>query len=176
MKISLNGILVVEGKEDAAYLSNYIQTEIVVMNGFELNKSTILYLKEKHVIALLDPDEAGKQIRQTLNKELTNVSNVEIDIKRCTRGIKNGIAECEIDEILNQLKPYMIENKENISNIKQSDLYALGLITNKEKRAYVCQKLNLGICNGKTLLKRLTLNNVGLKQLCEIIEEYNNGN
>ena len=67
MKISLNGVLVVEGKEDASYLSNYIASEIVVVNGFELDKTTISYLKDRHVLALLDPDEAGKQIREKLN-------------------------------------------------------------------------------------------------------------
>lgn len=176
MKISLNGILVVEGKEDASYLSNYIESEIVFVNGFELSESIISYLKDKHVIALLDPDEAGKQIRKAISERLNDVSNVEIDIKKCTRGIKNGVAECEIDEILKQLKPYIIENKSCVPDIKQSDLYNLGLTTDKDKRAYVCRKLNLGKCNGKTLLKRLILNNIGLEHLYEIIEEYNNGN
>ena len=47
MKLYLKGILVVEGKEDASYLSNYIASEIVVVNGFEITKSTISYLKDK---------------------------------------------------------------------------------------------------------------------------------
>ena len=47
MKIFLDGILVVEGKEDASYLSNYIDSEIVVVNGFELDERTINYLKDK---------------------------------------------------------------------------------------------------------------------------------
>ena len=41
MKEYLKGVLVVEGKEDAAYLSNYISSEIVVVNGFEMNATTI---------------------------------------------------------------------------------------------------------------------------------------
>ena len=52
MKISLNRVLVVEGKEDASYLSNYIDSEIVVVNGFELKNTTISYLKDKPVILL----------------------------------------------------------------------------------------------------------------------------
>jgi len=36
MKKSLNGILVVEGKEDASYLSNYIDSEIVTVQGYEV--------------------------------------------------------------------------------------------------------------------------------------------
>ena len=172
MKIYLNGVLVVEGKEDASYLSNYIASEIVVVNGFELDKTTILYLKNKHVLALLDPDDAGKQIRERLNKELKDIVNIEINIDKCNRGTKKGVAECEIDEILAVLKPYVQEKQGDTSTIKQSDLYKLGLINNKEKRAYVCEKLNLGKCNGKTLCKRLILNNISYEKLCEIIETW----
>ena len=67
MKMHLNGVLVVEGKEDASYLSNYISSEIVVVNGYELDAKTIAYLQGKKVIALLDPDDAGKTIRNKLN-------------------------------------------------------------------------------------------------------------
>lgn len=176
MKIYLNGILVMEGKEDASYLSNYIASEIVVVNGFELDTNTISYLKDKHVIALLDPDEAGKRIRQALNQKLNNVSNVEIDINKCTRGSKTGVAECEINEILDKLSPYFSKKSTNEIDIKQSDLYTLGLLNDKEKRQYVCERLSLGKCNGKTLLKRLVLNNINLNQLCAIIEEYKDGN
>ena len=100
MRLFLDGVLVVEGKEDASYLSNYIESEIVVVNGFELDPTTISYLNNKRVIALLDPDDSGKQIRKSLNKVLSNIVNVEIDINKCIRGSKNGVAECEINEIL----------------------------------------------------------------------------
>ena len=176
MKIYLNGILVVEGKEDSSYLSNYIESEIVVVNGFELSSDTISYLKDKHVIALLDPDESGEKIRAILNQKISNISNVCVSIDKCTRGIKNGVAECQIDEILSQLKKFAIDNPNLSSDIKQSDLYNLGLYFDKDLRLFVCKKLNLGICNGKLLLKRLNLNAISLAKLCEIIEEYKNGN
>ena len=172
MKLELNGILVVEGKEDASYLSNYISSEIVIVNGFEISKATISYLKNKRVILLLDPDEAGLKIREKLNKELPNSINVEIDISKCDRGIKNGIAECQINEVLGKLKPYVIEKTtKNSSDIKMSDLYELGLINNKDLRRTVCEKLNLGNCNGKQLYKRLTINNISLSKLCEIMNK-----
>ena len=176
MKLFLDGILVVEGKEDASYLSNYIETEIVVVNGFELDPTTISYLNNKRIIALLDPDDSGKQIRKSLNKVLSNIVNVEIDINKCIRGSKNGVAECEINEILHVLNQYAIEKREFKEQIKQSDLYELGLIGDKEKREFVCQKLNLGKCNSKQLYKRLMLNNITYENLCEKIKEYRHGN
>ena len=172
MKIYLDGTLVVEGKEDASYLSNYIASEIVVVNGYELSKATISYLKNKKVILLLDPDEAGLKIREKLNKELPNSINVEIDISKCIRGNKNGVAECQIEEIMQQLKPYVIENHGGKSSeISMSDLYELGLINNKDLRNKICQELNLGKCNVKQLFKRLINNNISLGQIREIINK-----
>ena len=170
MKIYLDGILVVEGKEDASYLSNYIASEIVTTNGFEIPKETITYLKDKKVIVLTDPDEAGKRIREKLNEILPNSINVEVDIKKCVRNTKNGVAECDIEEVLTKLKPYSINQKDNESDISLTDLYNLGLMNNKDLRERVCEILKLGKCNAKTLYKRLLNNNIKLEQLCEIIK------
>ena len=170
MKIYLDKTLVVEGKEDASYLSNYIASEIVVVNGFESSKETISYLKTKEVILFLDPDESGKKIRERLNKELPNSVNVEIDINKCTRGTKTGVAECEIDEILNKLHKYVIKEDNKESDIKLSDLYNLGLMNDKELRETISLKLKLGKCNAKAFYKRLVNNNISLKQLEEVVK------
>ena len=170
MKIYLDGILVVEGKEDASYLSNYIDSEIVVTNGYEISDATITYLKGKRIIVLTDPDEAGKRIREMLNALLPSAINVEVDIKKCNRRIKKGIAECDINEILTKLKPYESSKKDSESDIKLDDLYRLGLMDDKDLRKDVCKKLNLGECNFKTFYKRLLINNVKLDKLCEIIK------
>lgn len=166
----LDGVLVVEGKEDASYLSNYISSEIVVLNGYDIQESTINYLKNKKVIILTDPDDAGLAIRNKLNTLLPNAVNVEININKCNRGTKTGVAECEIDEILTKLKSYAaIENKTS-SDIQLSDLYNLGLMSDKDLRNNICRKLNLGKCNAKALFKRLQSNNVKLEQLYEIMK------
>ena len=172
----LSRTLVVEGKEDASYLSNYISSEIVVVNGFELSKETISYLKNKKVILLLDPDNSGKEIRSKLNNILNDVVNIEVDINKCTRGPKSGIAECQIDEILTKLKKYSINEAQTTSSITIPLLYDLGLMNDKELRKAVCEKLNLGTCNSKQLYKRLCINNINYEQLCEIIKELKNGN
>ena len=173
MKLFLKGILVVEGKEDASYLSNYIDSEIVILNGYEMDERTINYLENKTVIALLDPDEAGHTIRKELNKRILNVINVEVDIKKCTKGKKTGIAECEINEIINALKPYAIDKVLNESDIKQSDLFNLNLLSNKNLRNYVCDKLGLGKCNGKKMYQRLVSSHIQLNELKKIVSEYN---
>ena len=170
MKIYLDGVLVVEGKEDVSYLSNYIASEIVPTNGFDVTSSLTTYLKDKKAIILTDPDEAGQKIREKLNKLLPNAVNVEIDAKYCIRGSKNGVAECDINEILTKLKRFSTTKDNNKTTIKSSDLYNLGLINNKDLRNKVCDTLNFGRCNAKTFYKRLLNNNVSLDQLYEIIK------
>ena len=176
MKQYLKYILVVEGKEDASYLSNYIGSEIVAVNGYELNSSLISYLKNKEVIIMTDPDEAGKQIRNKLNEVLNKVHNVEIDIKQCIRGKKNGVAECQIDEILCKLSLFFENNHEKHTEITSFDLFDLKISENSELRAYVSEKLNLGTCNNKQLLKRMNSTSVKLEVLKELVDQYNNGN
>ena len=176
MKISLSRILVVEGKEDASYLSNYIDSEIVVVNGYELSEATISYLKDKPVILLMDPDKAGEEIRNKLNSMLKDAVNVSIDIKKCNRGTKNGVAECEIDEVLGKLSEFCKDFTVKQTDFSIADLYKLGLSSDKNMRKFVCEKLNLGNCNFKTMQKRLISNNIKYKQVYEIIEEYKNGN
>lgn len=65
-----NGIIVVEGKTDVAFLSSFIMSEYVITNGYELPKSEIAYLeaasKIKQVLVITDPDEPGKQFEQDL--------------------------------------------------------------------------------------------------------------
>ena len=176
MKISLSRILVVEGKEDASYLSNYIDSEIVAVNGYELSEATISYLKDKPVILLMDPDKAGEEIRNKLNSVLKDAVNVSIDIEKCNRGTKNGVAECEINEVLGKLSEFCKDFAEKQTDFSTADLYELGLSSDKNMRKFVCEKLNLGNCNFKTMQKRLISNNVKHQQVCEIIEEYKNGN
>ena len=176
MKKYLKYILVVEGKEDAAYLSNYIASEIVILNGYELADSLINYLKDRTIILLTDPDEAGIIIRNKLNTILPKVINVEIDINKCNRGSKKGVAECEINEILTKLKLYYIDEKTIETSLKYVDLYELGISQDKELRLFVCRELNLGDCNNKQLFKRLVNNKIDLDTLRKTVNKYKNGN
>ena len=176
MKMHLNRTLVVEGKEDASYLSNYIDSEIVIVNGFELDNKTISYLKDKPVILLLDPDKSGIEIRQKLHTLLNNFLDVEIDINKCKKGKKTGVAECEIDELLSKLRPFDAKKVAAEQDISSSILFELGLANNKDLREYVCLKLNLGKCNFKTFLKRININKINVDTIREIIKGYRNGN
>ena len=165
-----NSVLVVEGTNDVSYLSSFIKGEIVSLNGLEVKKDTIKYLKElernKKIIILCDPDEAGERISNCLKEKLQNYVVIKIDKKYCTRGVKNGVAECEKSEIIAKLKPFLSDNcTENKQIINLSDIEKLKAkysITNED----ICDYYNLGNVNTKTMIRRL----IALGLSVEILE------
>ena len=83
MTKSVNGFLVVEGQADKAFLSSFLDCEILVLGGFNIPHGTIKYAKELSkkckMLLLCDPDKAGETIRQNINKIFDNVINLHLD-------------------------------------------------------------------------------------------------
>lgn len=162
MKKILDAILVVEGKSDVSYLSNYIDCEYVITNGSEVSKDTINYLKtaskNKRIIVLTDPDYPGKRIRSLLDENIDNLEHAFISKDKAIKHGKVGVAECDIDEIMNALSKCFVNKKIEEEAISINDLYELkllGSINSKELREKLSSKLGLGFNNAKSLYKRL---------------------
>ncbi len=167
-------IIVVEGKGDEAFLSSYIDAIYVKTNGYSINKNDLEFISkycgEKAPIILTDSDAAGMQIRETINESIKNAINLVVDINKCNKNNKHGIAECDINEIINILKEYFT-NEKPLENIKTSHLNKLGVI-DKESRDYLCNKMSLGTCNNKTLVKRLNYINADVETVKKIMDNY----
>lgn len=182
MKYIINDLIIIEGKEDESYLSSFIDGNFITTRGYTIPKEEIDYIKEvrkqHNVICLTDPDEAGNAIFEKINGLLQNISRICVDIRKCTRGVKSGIAECEKEEIIEKLKPYITQTKFiSSSDIKEIDLYNLGITggsNSKKIREFVCLKLHLGLCNSKTILKRIHYLNITFKTLEETVIKYGN--
>lgn len=178
----LPGILVVEGKDDQAMISSFLKSEILVTNGYELDKCNLQYLKQRSinnpVFILTDSDSAGEKIRNLIHKNISNYVDIFVDVDKCNKNGKHGVAECKIDEIMLKLQPYLSESQDFLSVLSIEDLYQLCLIGNNSLpiRKYVCEKYNLGICNGKKLLSRLNYLSISFEDLSKTVEEYLNGN
>lgn len=167
MKTKINGILVVEGKSDVAFLSEFIDAEFVITNGSEISEKTVEYLKKnsenRDIFVLTDPDSPGKRIRDVLDNSIPNLKHCFVSKDKSIKHNKVGVAESTKDEVLNALKNYIVSSKGPIGNIQMSELVKIGLVGSQEsdkKRKKVCEKFHLGFCNAKTFLKRL--NNCGL--------------
>ena len=172
MKKIINGIIVVEGKTDVAFLSQFIDAEFVITNGSEIPNETIDYLKkssEKHdIFVLTDPDSPGKRIRDVLDLNIKNLKHCFVSKECSIKKNKVGVAESTKEEVLKALEHYVEIKKDNVGEIKHSDLLKLGLEGNENSeniRKRVCEIYHLGFCNAKTFLKRVNYSKLSIEDL-----------
>lgn len=178
MKKIINGIVVVEGKSDVAFLSTFIDAEFVTTNGSEISQDTINYLKEasksKKIYVLTDPDSPGKRIRDVLDENINNLNHCFISKENSIKHGKVGVAESNKEEVIKALEHGITTTKIDNPSITNYEIYNLGLIGTDDsfnKRKMICDKLHIGFCNGKTFLKRLNYMNVTAEDIKNIYEK-----
>ena len=174
MKYYLDGVLVVEGSSDEAFLSSFLDTIYVKTNGYDVPPEEIDFLKHvnKPIYVFSDPDNAGKTIRDRIHNFIGKCIDVEVDIEQCNKHGKSGIAECNKDEILRVLRPFFTEIDKNIIKYNLNTLIALGVDSLSKRQAF-CESLHLGKCNNKTIIKRLNYLNVNFDQIKRTAELIN---
>ena len=166
MKPYIDGIIVVEGTNDAALITSLIDAEVVTLNGCELKNIKYLKLASKNnqIYLLTDPDQEGKRIRQKVLNEIPSCINIEIDINKCTKDIKNGVAECENNEVLHVISKYCTNKPQEIKNDKN-------IIFTSLEREKICLKLGIENVNNKQLNKRLKRLKINEEQIQRMLEE-----
>ncbi len=169
-----DGIIVVEGTGDASYLSSFISAEYVVLNGYDMPSDIIDYLshiKNRKIIVLTDPDDAGISIEKRLQKTGIKYAYRKVDISKCDKHGKHGVAECKKDEIMRVLDSDLIDENPFKNSISQAEFNFLGLMNSQDKRNEISNIFHLGICNSKTLFRRMNYNGIPFKI---IKEKYGN--
>ena len=172
----IDGVIVVEGKSDVAFLSNFIDSEFVITNGSEVSGDTIEYLKKasesKPIYVLTDPDYPGERIRKVLDENIPNLKHCFVKKENSIKNGKVGVAESTKEETESALKNVVTTNKESHGTLTSVDLLQLGLIGEENsqiKRDKVCEQLHLGHCTAKTFLNRLNYCNVSIDELKKIL-------
>lgn len=173
MKYYFDGVIVVEGKDDEAFLSSFINSIYVRTSGYVIPDEEIDFLnhlENKRIIVLTDSDAAGETIRDRLNKSLINPINIRLDLDQCNKNNKHGVAESNKEEVLKKMHTCLKNDVTDSQNVTLADLISIG-ITDKEDKLYICKKLHLGLCNTKTLIKRINFKNITLEQIQKEMEE-----
>ena len=172
MKKIVNGIIVVEGVTDVAFLSQFIDAEFVTTNGSEIPQQTIEYLKnsreKRDIFVLTDPDSPGKKIRDTLDQFIPNLKHCFISKDCSIKKNKVGVAESTKEEVLKALESYVQTDKNVVGGITHADLNKLGLEGTEDssvRREKVINKFHLGHCNAKTFLKRINYSHLTIEDL-----------
>lgn len=175
MKHFIDGIIVVEGTSDSAFLSSMIDAIYVETNGYEIPERELDFLKHlptnTKIIILTDSDDAGLLIRKRINEQLNNINNVYVDIDKCNKRNKHGVAECDKDEIINVLKEHFADKYDSNGNLSLIDLMNSG-VNDQESRNYLSGILHLGNCNNKTILKRLNFLKYKNEDILKAMEGY----
>lgn len=178
MKFVVDGFLIVEGKQDVAFLSTFIDSFFLTTNGLEVSDELLNFIthyqNNYRFIVLSDSDESGNRIRNKINANIDNIVNVYVDITACNKKNKHGVAEANKEAIIKILKPYLKMDKTPIGNINVSDLYRLKLLGEQSNncRFYIMQKLFIPSCNGKQFLKYINYLNIPYNRLEELAKEY----
>ena len=162
-------IIVVEGTSDAAFISSFLQADIVITNGSEVSRGTIEYLKEasKHrdIVVLTDPDSPGKRIRDILNENIIGLKHAFILKEHAIKHHKVGVAESTEKDVLEALRNVVPSPDDHRGSLTMADLYDLGLMGQRDsqaKRDRLETVFHLGHTNAKTILKRI--NSIGLEK------------
>ncbi|VWL85830.1 ribonuclease M5 [Oceanivirga miroungae] len=183
--INLDGILVVEGKDDMVALNRVVKANIFVLHGMTgANNKKIDYLKKlsqnTKIYLLTDPDAAGVKIRNKINSKIENVINLYASRKKATRNNNVGIENMSDSDLIEIFKNIR-ENKEK-NDIKDvfslKDLIDNNLVSSpdsKLRREILGDKLNISYSNAKTLLKKLNAINItknDFNKALEYVEKY----
>lgn len=164
----LDGVLVVEGKTDAAILSSFIKTPIFVTNGFELDFRLISLLQKveqkSKIFILTDNDDSGAKIREKLTKSLQKPIILQILTSKYTSKHKHGIAEIDYGVLRDFFSSYFVDENQFKNDINETLIYKIG----KEK---ILADFDLPVFTIKGIVKCLNALKIPKD---ELIKQYGN--
>lgn len=170
----------VEGYHDLAKLKSIYPTlDIVITNGSEISDKTLNELRElnksRGLILFLDPDYQGERIRRMINNYVGETKHAFLLKKDCISKNKKkiGIEHASKAIIMKQLDKYHVSNSQK-AQYDMSDMIAYQLMGSNDAkilRKKLCESLGIGLCNAKTLVKKLNMFGIEKARLEEAIKE-----
>ena len=174
-KINIDGVLIVEGKEDVSYLSSFLNALFFTTNGYDVNKEKIEFLKlastTNKLIIFSDSDDAGESIRNKLKSEINGVFEAKCQQNYRKNYKKKGIAESTKESIVDALKEFVSDTPIELYNYDLSTLVSLSTDPEKSKRLII-NKYRLIEGNLKSIQNQLNI----LRVKPHEIREFLNGN
>lgn len=164
MKPKIQEIIIVEGRDDISAVKGAVDAEVIQVNGFAIRKKgNIDKIKKayenKGIILLTDPDYAGNDIRNFLQRNFPQAKNAYISREEGTKGSDIGVENASPEAIIKalQLAKCTVENPSN-EEFSIHFLYTLNLVGHPLSKLYreiFTSILGIGYSNGKQLLSKL---------------------
>ncbi len=170
-------VIVVEGKSDKQFLETFLDADFVICNGSAVDGFSKDYLielsKTRGVIILTDPDYPGEKIRKEVSSYLKEAKHAFVRKEFSIKNHKVGVAEASKQEVLRALENVVTLSNVAKGNLTATDMFLLNLSgsNSSKNKQKVIEHFNLGVCNSKTLLKRLNSLNISKEELEKIIND-----
>lgn len=170
-------VIVVEGKSDKQFLETFLDADFVICNGSAVDGFSKDYLielsKTRGVIILTDPDYPGEKIRKEVSSYLKEAKHAFVRKEFSIKNHKVGVAEASKQEVLRALENVVTLSNVTKGNLTATDMFLLNLSgsNSSKNKQKVIEHFNLGVCNSKTLLKRLNSLNISKEELEKIIND-----
>lgn len=187
--MKIKEVIVVEGRDDTAKISQVVDADTIETNGSAINRSIldqIQHAKDKRgIIIFTDPDYPGERIRHIIDQAVPGCKHAFLTKEKArakhpdnkSLGIEHASAEA-IKQALSDV--YELMEMAN-NDISKDDLFAYGLIGQTGasfRRERLGELLQIGHTNGKQLLKRLTMFEITKAQfeqaIAQLQQEENN--
>lgn len=175
-----NQVIVVEGRHDEQKLKSIFPgIECIVTNGSEISKETLdlIYRTSlvKEVILFLDPDYPGKRITQKIldTKGRFKIAFINKQNAISANQKKVGVEHASKNDIIQSLENHFTVASGR-AKITTKDLMKRGLMgasDAKKARDRLCKSLNLPVLNSKSFAKTLTMIDITLERIDELIEQ-----
>ena len=174
--MDIKEVIVVEGKNDAERLKTFFKCDTIITHGSAIDKETIELIRRTNesrgVILFLDPDSPGEKIRKTINEAIPNLKNAFV-LKEDARTTKKVGVEHASYEVLKDALEHLLTYEIKENKLVMADLVELGLVGSDEaskRREVLSKAYHIGVCNAKTLLKRLNMLGKSKEEIVELLK------
>lgn len=184
--LKIKEIIVVEGKDDERAVKQAVDAEIIITSGFGITGETFrkieFAMQKKGVIIFTDPDYAGEQIRERINKRIKGCKNAYLTREEAFKKNDIGIENANPQSIIDALEQAKCAREAASLTFTDKDLFEHGLsgdTYSAKRREQLGKILGIGYANSKQLLRRLNNYAITKKQFEEAVialnkSEFNN--
>ena len=160
-KLSINEVIVVEGRDDIDAVAKACDALIIATHGFGITSETWGLIEkayeEKGIIILTDPDYSGEEIRRKLMAKFPKALHAYLPKSEAIKDDDIGVENAAPDAI-----------RLALTKVSMQDLNKLELIGGQKAavlREHVGAELGIGYGNGKSFLKKLNGFGISIQDL-----------
>lgn len=172
--MKIKELIVVEGKHDQQRLQKLFDCDVVCTAGLSLDPSALEMIRsasvKQGVIIFTDSDHPGEKIRKAV-LQIAPDAQIAVVEKQDSVGRRNVGVEYAGDEAIRQALEGRISLTNRTESLSWQQYCDLEIMGNSLLRKKVCAYFRVGLCNNKTLFKRLNMLAVTKRDVEKVIRE-----